>query len=47
MTASIFVEKVPSSIEEKKRLILGNHLALWGVIAECEIVGASIRQSGK
>ena len=39
--ASIFEEKIPGSIEEKKRLILGNHLALWDVIAECEIVGSS------
>ena len=39
--ASIFDEAVPNSIEEKKKLILGNHLALWDVIAECEIVGSS------
>ena len=39
--ASIFDEKVPDSVEEKKGLILGNHLALWDVIAECEIVGSS------
>ena len=41
MVASIFDEAVPNSIEEKKKLILGNHLALWDVIAECEIVGSS------
>ena len=39
--ASVFDEKIPVSIEEKKKLILGNHLALWDVIAECEIVGSS------
>ena len=39
--ASIFDEEIPNSIEEKKRLILKNHLALWDVIAECEIVGSS------
>ena len=39
--ASIFDEKIPGSIEEKKKLILDNHLALWDVIAECEIVGSS------
>ena len=39
--ASIFDEKVPSSIDEKRELILRNHLALWDVIAECEIKGSS------
>ena len=39
--ASIFDEKIPESIEEKKELILRNHLALWDVIAECEITGSS------
>jgi hypoxanthine-DNA glycosylase len=39
--AQIFNENVPSSIEEKRELILRNHLALWDVIAECEIVGSS------
>ncbi len=41
MIASIFDEKVPSSIDEKRELILKNHLALWDVIAECEIEGSS------
>ena len=39
--ASVFDEKIPESIEEKKELILRNHLALWDVIAECEITGSS------
>ena len=39
--ASVFDEKIPNSIEDKKRLILDNHLALWDVIAECEIAGSS------
>ena len=39
--AGIFDEEIPISIDEKKQLILGNHLALWDVIAECEIVGSS------
>ena len=39
--AGIFDEKIPSTIEEKKELILRNHLALWDVIAECEITGSS------
>ncbi|MCR4608802.1 MAG: uracil-DNA glycosylase family protein, partial [Eubacterium sp.] len=32
--ASIFDEAIPNSIEEKKELILRNHLALWDVISE-------------
>ncbi len=39
--ANVFDEDIPGSIEEKKKLILENHLALWDVIAECEIVGSS------
>ena len=39
--AGIFAEKVPEIIDEKRSLILKNHLALWDVIAECEIVGSS------
>jgi len=39
--ASIFDQENPTSIEEKKKLILDNHLALWDVIAECEISGSS------
>ena len=39
--AGIFDYKIPESIEEKKKLILDNHLALWDVIAECEIIGSS------
>ena len=39
--ASIFDQENPTSIEEKKKLILDNHLALWDVIAECEILGSS------
>ena len=39
--AGIFDEKIPESIEEKKELILKHHLALWDVIAECEITGSS------
>ena len=31
----------PETIEEKKKLILENNLALWDVIASCEITGSS------
>ncbi len=39
--SNIFESEVPSTIEDKKRLILNNRLALWDVIAECEITGSS------
>lgn len=39
--SGIYEEKTPETIEEKKKLILTHHLALWDVIAECEIVGSS------
>ena len=39
--AGIFGDKVPETIDEKQSLILKNNLALWDVIAECDIVGSS------
>ena len=39
--ADIFKSEVPNTVEDKKRLILDNRLALWDVIAECEITGSS------
>ena len=32
---------VPTTIEEKKALVLRNRLALWDTIASCEITGSS------
>ena len=32
---------VPETIEEKKKMILENHVAVWDVIASCEITGSS------
>ena len=39
--ADIFESEVPINIEDKKRIIFNNRLALWDVIAECEITGSS------
>ena len=39
--AEVFESPQPFTVEEKKRLILSNRLALWDVIAECEITGSS------
>lgn len=41
VVADIFESPVPSTVDEKKHLILNNRLALWDVIAECEITGSS------
>ena len=32
---------VPSTTEEKRAMLLSNHIALWDTIASCEITGAS------
>lgn len=32
---------VPSTVEEKKKLLLDGHVAVWDVLASCEITGSS------
>ena len=39
--AAALGEPVPRTIADKKRLLLTHHIALWDVIASCEIVGSS------
>ena len=39
--AALFEEPVPEKIPEKKDLLLKHHIALWDVIAECDIAGSS------
>lgn len=39
--ASICNEAIPETIEEKRTLLLNNNIALWDVIASCEITGSS------
>lgn len=41
MLAAVYGEAVPGSIREKQALLLRHHLALWDVIAACEITGSS------
>lgn len=41
LLANIYNTPVPETIEEKKELILSNHLAIWDVIAQCDITGSS------
>ena len=41
VTAEVFNENVPVSTEEKKAFLLRNHIALWDVIAKCDIERSS------
>ncbi|MBQ3151381.1 MAG: DNA-deoxyinosine glycosylase [Clostridia bacterium] len=41
VVAAVFEKSVPQTIEEKKRFLLSNGIALWDVIASCEIEGSS------
>ena len=39
--ASVLLCDVPNTVEEKKNLLLTSKIALWDVIASCEIQGSS------
>lgn len=39
--ASIVREPLPQTIDEKKEFLLRNRIAVWDVIAECDIIGSS------
>lgn len=39
--AEIFGTKIPQTIEEKKAFLFRHQIALWDVLASCEIAGAS------
>jgi hypoxanthine-DNA glycosylase len=41
VTAGVFGEAPPTSVDEKKSFLLRNHIALWDVIGSCEIDGSS------
>ena len=41
VTAAVFQDSIPQTIEEKRAFLLRHHLALWDVIASCEITGSS------
>ena len=41
VTAGVFGETVPVTIEEKKSMLLRCGAAVWDVIAECDIIGSS------
>lgn len=37
----VFNEKIGNTIDDKKKFLLKNHIALWDVIKSCEIIGSS------
>lgn len=39
--AGLLGMQVPQSIEEKRQMLLEKRIAVWDVIAECEIIGSS------
>lgn len=39
--AAITEEPIPTTILEKKALLLNHHIAIWDVIQSCEIIGSS------
>ena len=41
LLALLLSENCPSTIPEKKDLLLHHHIALWDVIASCDIIGSS------
>lgn len=40
-TESMGTAVVPQTIEEKKKLLYDHHIAIWDVIAQCDIIGSS------
>lgn len=41
VVAAVFEQDVPQTVEEKRAFLLRNRIALWDVIASCEIEGSS------
>lgn len=39
--SALFKSECPATIDEKKKLLLSNKIALWDVIKSCEITGSS------
>lgn len=39
--AAVYDDLTPQSIDEKTAFLLGHHIALWDVLASCEITGSA------
>ena len=42
VTAALLNEPLPQSIPEKRKMLLAHHIALWDVIAKCEISATGV-----
>ena len=41
LLAALFETDLPETIEEKKAFLIKHHIAVWDVIASCDIIGSS------
>ena len=41
VTAAVFETEVPHTVPEKREFLLSKHIALWDVIASCDIEGSA------
>ncbi|MBQ5338777.1 MAG: DNA-deoxyinosine glycosylase, partial [Oscillospiraceae bacterium] len=41
VTAAVCGDEIPVTVAEKRAFLLRHHIALWDVIASCEITGSS------
>ena len=41
VVATVLKKEIPTTIEEKREFLLSSNIALWDVIASCEITGSS------
>ena len=39
--SNVFKDNLPNTVEEKKAFLLKHKIAVWDVIASCEIIGSS------
>lgn len=41
VTAAVFGSRVPQTVEEKREFLISHNIAVWDVIASCNIVGSA------
>ncbi|MCR4671623.1 MAG: DNA-deoxyinosine glycosylase [Lachnospiraceae bacterium] len=41
VVAALYDEPVPETVDERRRFLLKNHIAVWDVIGECDIIGSA------
>ncbi len=41
VVAAVFEQAAPETVEEKKQFLLSNNIAVWDVLASCEIKGSA------